>query len=309
MVRNKAEIAFVRKACPVCHGSKRHVLLESLHNTPDFLNFIKCEKYYGDSYYNSYHQSAVKDLHFQAVVCDDCEMIYLTEVLNDHGMSILYNDWLDKILLRQHYENLPVNPYEEIILGVIKKSKARAGQSLRVMDFGAGYGKFCKVAVRLGYSTFAYDISDDKNDHMDGLGITITSNLEQYNQFFDFIWVNQVFEHLAEPGEILLNLKKALKPDGIIFISVPNCKNIRQIISQKGFGNELKQLLSPHQHINAFTNHSLRQLGERHGLQPLQWPDFLRMYNFKLNKKELIYLTKTLLKNSKKGTDIFFKKK
>lgn len=45
-----------------------------------------------------------------------------------------------------------------------------------------------------------------------------------YNNFFDFISINKVLEHIENPMIILGKLKKILKFRGILYIEVPDCK-------------------------------------------------------------------------------------
>ena len=42
------------------------------------------------------------------------------------------------------------------------------------------------------------------------------------NDFFDIVTMTDVFEHISEPKLLLAGIKKIIKPDGILFIKVPN---------------------------------------------------------------------------------------
>ena len=128
-------------------------------------------------------------------------------------MGILYNDWLDNNLLRLHYSKIPYDIVAENILRLIKIN-LRNKKDINVLDF-------------------AFDLSADKNDHINGLDITIISNFEEHYGHFDFIWVNQVLEHLSDPLGVLLNLYQCLTNTGIIYAGVPDCKNIKQIIAHE----------------------------------------------------------------------------
>jgi 2-polyprenyl-3-methyl-5-hydroxy-6-metoxy-1,4-benzoquinol methylase len=222
-------------------------------------------------------------------------------------MSLLYNEWLDSELLKVHYNNLKNSTYHETTVRLIKKY-FRKKDKINVMDFGAGYGNFCSLTTQLGFNTYAFDLSSDKNDHMNSMGVTIISSFEKYQSYFDFIWVNQVFEHLAHPDEILKELAQCLNDKGIIFIAVPDCKNVKDVLSKDGLSNRLFKFISPHQHINAFENKTLKLLGTNAGLKPLTAVDFLKFYNTSLNLNELKFLTKKTIKNSAFSTGLFFKK-
>lgn len=307
MIEAKASITLNREVCPVCRSKNYTVLHSAKHSDPGFLNFIKFEKYYSKSFYDGYDNGILKELVFNLAECNNCHFVYLTEVLNNKGMELLYNEWLDKELLREHYRLLEYPTYHETLLKLVKKY-FRKKDKITVMDFGAGYGNFCSIATKMGFSAYAYDLSEDKNDHMDHMGVTIIGNFDKYQNFFDLIWVNQVLEHLSDPGEVLKNLQGCLKEDGLIFVAVPDAKETKAIFRAEGLSNKFFKLISPHQHINAFNNSTLKLLGINAGLKPLSMFDFLRFYTTSLSMTELKLLVKKTIKNSSYSTGLFFKK-
>jgi len=308
MVIEKDTLVLNRQVCPVCRSASRSILFSAKHDDPGFLDFIKLERYYGKSFYDGYNNGPLQNLHFEVAECNSCHFVYLTEVLSDMGMGLLYNEWLDKEMLKDYYKNMPKGGFQETVLKIIKKHY-RKKKEVNLMDFGAGYGNFCSMAVKTGFNTYAFDLSADKNDHMNNMGVKIINNLDKFNNYFDFIWVNQVFEHVSDPLGILKDLQKSLTDDGLVYVAVPDCSAVKKVISEQGLSQDLFKLLSPHQHINAFTNSSLRLLGINSGLEPLTMFDFLKLYNTQLNLEELKVLVKRTLKNSNYSTGIFFKKK
>ncbi len=296
-----------RNICPVCKAADRSILLSVKHNSPGFLDFIKFEKYFSASFYDGYNNGFLGEMLYEVAECNSCHFIYLTEVLNETGMGILYNEWLDKELLKEYYGNIPHNTYEETMLRVIKKIYNKKSQ-VNIMDFGAGYGNFCSISTKIGFNTYAFDLSDDKNDHIKNMGVTIINNLENYIGFFDFIYVNQVFEHVSDPGGILKKLQQCLTNKGLIYLAVPDCNDAKKFLKEEGLSNNFFKFLSPHQHINGFTNNTLRLLGINAGLKPLSMGDFLFMFNKSLNLVELKFLIKKTIKNSRFSTGLFFKK-
>lgn len=308
MVTDKTILTVNRTTCPLCQSKEREILFSAKHNSPGFIDFIKFEAYYSEAFYKAYNNSAVNELQYEIAECNNCHFIYLTEVLSDMGMGLLYNEWLDKEMLRVHYSKLPHIIYHEHMVSVLRKH-FRKKQQPTLMDFGAGYGRFVEMSVQKGFKTFAFDISADKNDFMDNMGVTIINNLAKHKNYFDVIWVNQVLEHVSDPLSIVKELAGSLTSDGLIFIAVPDCSNVKNILAQKPLSQDLFKLLSPHQHINAFTNNTLRLLGVNSGLTPLGMADFFKLYNFRLSPAELKFLIKKTIKNSGASTGLLFKKK
>jgi hypothetical protein len=308
MATDKSALVINRQSCPVCQSQSREILFSAKHDSPGFIDFIKFEAYFGKSFYDAYNNGAAKELLYEIAECNTCHFIYLTEVLSDMGMGLLYNEWLDKEMLKVHYSKLPYSPYQEHMLGMMKKNFSKKQQPT-LMDFGAGYGVFTGMAVKKGFKTYAFDLSNDKNDFMDSMGVTIINDLKKYGNSFDVIWVNQVFEHVSDPLSIVKELRNSLTDDGLIYIAVPDCSNIKKILAEKGLSHDLFRLLSPHQHINAFTNSTLQLLGTNSGLEPLGIAGYLKLYNTKLSMAELKILIKKTIKNSGASTGLLFKKK
>jgi len=223
-------------------------------------------------------------------------------------MGLLYNEWLDKEMLKDYYKNMPKGGFQETVLKIIKKHY-RKKKEVNLMDFGAGYGNFCSMAVKTGFNTYAFDLSADKNDHMNNMGVKIINNLDKFNNYFDFIWVNQVFEHLSNPGGVLKDLQECLSDDGYIYIATPDVGPAKKTFKKEGLSQTFFEYLSPHQHINGFTNKPLKLLGVNAGLRPLSMSDFLKFYNSSLNSADLKFLIKKTLKSSNFSTALFFTKK
>ncbi len=77
------------------------------------------------------------------------------------------------------------------MLGLMKKH-FRKNQQPTLMDFGAGYGVFAGMSVKKGFKTYAFDLSTDKNDFMDSMGVTIINDLNKLQKLFQC--------YLGEPG-------------------------------------------------------------------------------------------------------------
>jgi len=104
-------------------------------------------------------------------------------------------------------------------------SPDRASEALQLLDFGGGGGQFALVArSHLPHADVSIvDVSD-------------AALLEPWKSFnrpirfedfdndgtrFDYIFMNDVFEHLSDPVGVLSRLRGKLAPDGGIFIDTP----------------------------------------------------------------------------------------
>ena len=65
-----------RVSCPVCRSKERTILVKARHDSPNFLKFIKNERFYGKEFYDSYNNGPVKELLFEVAECKNCHFLY-----------------------------------------------------------------------------------------------------------------------------------------------------------------------------------------------------------------------------------------
>jgi SAM-dependent methyltransferase len=114
----------------------------------------------------------------------------------------------------------------------------------KILDFGAGPCDKTAVLAALGFScTAADDLSDawhllDSNrdtilDFAASFGIEYLllaeGQLPDKHQAYDMVMLHDVIEHLHNsPRELMMRLLETLKPNGYLFITVPNHVNLRK---------------------------------------------------------------------------------
>jgi len=100
-----------------------------------------------------------------------------------------------------------------------------AGKRLDVLDYGGGGGQFalvCRSHLPLS-KVHITDVSDEALlDEWRPMNVQIKfDDFASDPRRFDAIFLNDVFEHLYDPGGVLLGLAGKLKPGGRIFIDTP----------------------------------------------------------------------------------------
>ncbi|GAH15828.1 unnamed protein product, partial [marine sediment metagenome] len=106
----------------------------------------------------------------------------------------------------------------------------------RLLDIGCGLGAFLSKAKKRGYKVFGIDINRDtvavaKKRY--GLeGVYAIDEKELYDHFifkkFDVITFFEVLEHLDDPTQFIVRVKKILKCGGYIVLSVPNRDRVKE---------------------------------------------------------------------------------
>ena len=108
-------------------------------------------------------------------------------------------------------------------------------ENKRILDIGSGTGDFLKVCAENGWqvngiepNATARKIAEQKAEkHGGSFFETIEILKKEDNVFlgFDVITMWHVLEHVPNLDETIFNLKKLLKPDGILLVAVPNFKS------------------------------------------------------------------------------------
>jgi 2-polyprenyl-3-methyl-5-hydroxy-6-metoxy-1,4-benzoquinol methylase len=210
----------------------------------------------------------LKDVDFEIVKCNKCRGYYQKYVLDEEKSDELYNDWIDPKLAQEWNKNNEDENkrFYSRILVFAKNYLNRESSMIKVLDYGAGFGDSLLVANEMGFDAYAYEYSTERVQFLLDKGIkVIDSNSEQS---FDFIIVNNVLEHLTSPAELLRDVFSKMSKNVLCFISVPDCKNIEEKLANSNTITDPKDLqllflqanINAFQHINFFTNSSLRSL-------------------------------------------------
>jgi SAM-dependent methyltransferase len=212
---------------------------------------------------------ATSGLHFQTWVMDDSELAGL------YSPAVGEQYFVDQI--GQQKLHWFAHMTEEILV----MRQMVAARIPVVLDFGCNWGKWASMALAHGCEVYGVDVNRDAAVFCAGRGIKMLSQHELGRARFDFINVDQVMEHLAEPVRIARLLAGALKPGGFMKLGTPDNPALPHLLraAQASGSNavlDAKTLdsLYPLEHVNLFNHDSLRLLGERVGLREARLPFF-----------------------------------
>lgn len=267
--------------------------------------------------------------------CTRCQVIYQKEIPDDFLLNKVYGEWLDIGTVnvtrnKAKQINRPIGNARQLI-NLIKYMDTPPGD-IAVFDFGMGLGDWCRLAQGFGFRVSGNDISEERMEHAQAAGIDAVAYEDIPSRKFDFINSYQVFEHLDEPLDTLNHLCKALKPNGIMRLAVPDGSAMKNRLdfwdirspalpddTQSPFRQNIEQSLnpvSPFEHINCYDHRALINLAENAGLTRTSVPNWVVIAN---NRKPTVrrrvkaalrqcYQAIAPEKPMLDGTDLVFKK-
>ena len=256
-----------RSKCPACESSALETVFELPYADASLSHFIN------DFYQGRVDMSVLADQNYQIDKCRQCGGLFQAYVLNQDGQAALYGDWVDNrasLLKKQNAKAKLFQQYAGQLQTISRLFKQPPAQTY-VLEFGIGWGYWCRMAQAFGYSVQGLEVSPDRVEHARSIGVEVIDQLPATDPHYDFIFANQVFEHLEEPLQTLRELVDCLKPEGYLYLRVPDGRGIENQLKREGWQSQM-DAIHPLEHINCFTRKSLITLAENAGLKPVQLP-------------------------------------
>lgn len=256
---------FVKRSCPNCNSNS--------HESAQ-LALMRCDKLlasnpgYDIAWFT--HSSIPLNYEFTFVQCSKCDFVFSLEKLEEslnfeyYNYGIDHQKSLDKIFKkskRQHLIQLWSTLHE-------LENTSSETSSIKVLDFGAGWGDF--LALAKGYGIDVYGLEYDKrkiafakiNEIACGDYDFVASHAP-----YDVFMCNQVLEHLDKPKKALEQLRGLLLSGSVGFIAVPcyTREKVEEEISRLKVGELPSKNFDPLGHLNYFDPVSFHNMVLSHG--------------------------------------------
>jgi len=310
----------MRESCPACESKKHTTIYSCGFQQSPIHHYL--ESYYGSRAEFKYLNGATYILD----KCNDCGLIFQREIPNDFSMKKLYEDWLapsalcaqarkDSTRTRTLLDYNARNTREVMMLIAYFNVDP---EKLHFLDAGMGWGSWCQMAKVFGVNIYGIELSQHLIELGQSKGINMITWDELVGNSFDFINTEQFFEHIGRPLETLRCLKKSLKTNGLIKISVPDGSdivrrlNVNDWTAPRGTKNSL-DVVHPLEHINGYKRFSIIKMAKIAGLQEVKMPIWFQ-YAFSTNWRPVREMAKNLVRPLyynvlQKGTYLFFRSK
>lgn len=266
----------IRERCPGCHHDSGKELYAASLSHPPISDYL--EAFYAPQ--GGIDLSSLEGGQYLLMECGQCGLIFQRDILSDRLMHRLYGEWIDPIRSLAIYE---AETGIKHVLAQIRQIAdlihfiGRPPRQIQALDYGMGWGHWCRLAAAMGLDVYGHELSLAKAAHAALYGIKNLSRQELLAHSFDFINVDQVFEHLPYPLETLVELVQILRPGGVIRISVPDGWNIKKRLRAANWqahkqAHQNLNPVAPLEHVNCFNYAALLNMASKAGLEPTSVP-------------------------------------
>lgn len=210
--------------------------------------------------------------------CRECALIYLNPMpffRSSEGFS--------EMSLAFEYTRFQSNITPEILCHDKQQMRRQLDEVARLagrieppgtfLDIGCGSGSSVRAAAEMGWRATGIDIDPKLVElgrqqlHVDLRCGTLEQSGLEGNQFH-FIRMRDVIEHLPNPYEVLLEVKRLLVPGGVALIATPNEAALpTQVRLRLGLRRDKVATVVPPHHVHGFAPKTLARIIRRSGLK------------------------------------------
>jgi len=215
----------------------------------------------GSDHYAVVYDSTV-DFPVRIVKCLKCGLMYTNPRPGPTQIKMNYEVMTDEYYIQ---EEQGLRRSANFILSYFKNEKKG-----RLLDVGCATGFLLDEARKQGWEVYGVELSAWASDYAKNklqLPNIVQGSLKEANypaNFFDVVIFNNVIEHLTEPKEALEQIRRVLKPAGIICCNTPDVDSL----ASKVFGSKWWGIRQSH--LYYFNKQTLSDMFEATGFVPLK---------------------------------------
>ena len=200
-----------------------------------------------------------------SLYCEDCGLLFLDIRFSDDELNRLYDNYRGQEynILREHYEpgytlrNDKLNAGIDYIAEIEKFIEPFLKFPLTILDWGGDTGK----NTPFKNNNDALHIYDISNKRLISGAINVTKEMA-LSRVYGLIVCSNVIEHVPYPLNLLIDIAFAMDKDSVLYLETP-----LEDVTLNNCGNLHLKKKHWHEHINFYSERSLRSLVENAGLE------------------------------------------
>ncbi len=197
------------QTCPLCREKNLKPLIDMPIGWPmvqnDHLLYFDLKNDHGTilKYRSFIEKTAGFMLNLPWVFCDGCKNAFLNVSLPESQLELYYSKFYQRLAISNEKRKNTKEVHARYIDGLISRQS-------NILEIGSAEGYAASYLRRCGHRVWENELSNGKGDrHLEDAG-------------FDCIFLHHVFEHFEKPISFLQHSYRALKPNGLLIIQVPD---------------------------------------------------------------------------------------
>lgn len=246
---------------------------------------------------------------FSLLKCLECGHKFLDSEFNSNELGNLYSNYYPRSDMKIE-DYLPLQ-YEKVFLSWFKGKQASAytyvPENVRVLDIGCGFGQSLGYHRERGCDVYGVEADENIKRVAEKYGFNIKVGLFDANDyekdFFDYVTMDQVIEHVTNPHEVLAGINLILKPNGYAILSTPNSNGWGAWLFRKKWIN----WHTPY-HLQHFSKKSLNIVAKESGFEvekiqtktSSEWLHYQWIHTVtfpKMGKKSIFWVSSSVKRN------------
>jgi len=246
-----------RLECPFCKKKKFKSLFKKKYSHSDLQKFIS--NYYKSTLLNMKLKNEVYEIN----ECVNCKGLFQKFIPDDDFSNFLYNNLISankSIKKKSDYlkkNQSKLNEDSSLISSLYKKKT----NNIKILEFGCGWGFWSKFMKSKLFNITTCEFSIKRHDHLIKNKISNYRNLNEIKGRFDFIYSEEVLEHITSPLDTLKQLKGLLSKSGFMLHRFPSTFLFKEKLIYNY--RPKKDCAHPLEHINLIYKKSFIKLCEK----------------------------------------------
>lgn len=195
---------------------------------------------------------------FNLLVCHSCDHKFIGHRFDDSQITDLYTNYYPRkfIKLESYKPHDPKKGFKGWLYGTKSSAYTYVPENVRVLDIGCGFCESLGYHIKRGCEAYGTEMDENVKQIIEKFGFNVKIGAFDPNDyepnFFDYITMDQVLEHIPNPIEFLRGVYLILKVGGVCVISTPNATGW----GAKLFGRKWINWHAPY-HLNLFSKNSM----------------------------------------------------
>ena len=201
--------------------------------------------------------------------CGSCGVKFMNPQYTDNYLDQYYATYVDEFQAGHHpdqHKRRQISKADDI------RFIGRYIEPGRFLGVGCGDGKELLIARELGWEIEGFDVDQETTQRVEEqIGAPVYSGdfceLGLPDDFYDCVYMDQVLEHPKNPQDYLREVRRILKPGGVLLIGCPNIMSASSIfktaLGKLGLKSRRGKHYDTFHHLFYYSPRNLKQIIER----------------------------------------------